>query len=896
MCLYDVNVFHDCQCAVIGALRETCPDGEAKGGPCGQTHSGRLQMIWNPGKCERCKVGDATEQRQVEAGEQLADRPAREEVSSVFLSVYEAIRVKRRLMRSRPPVKPVKGDTEASEVQARTEPQNSSDGDFSMFSTPENALDLFPGMTEIDISDILNSNSSNPLQYPWPPQDHSPLQSSEMRHQYQGGNISLFPSGSQGSELQPTFAHHAAGVDLMPLALQNLPGEKAADAGEQVDTDKDMLSSSSDYLSGPCSNQITSDEVDSLYPTFLQESAYSLDFETVSVQGKSDDLRTCKTNVRGFRNGLQMHEGTEKPDAGSSTSQSDLHPSRLRLYQTNEKFLSSATKAHDKLKRAAYSITVSDDFRRFYKDLGGFKEILQAGFEALEKFLEGGIPRSLKEMYSFLHIAYAMSQAELVDVPALGDSEFATGISIFKHCLLDEPATGSQISEQDLFEEIVKIMWDELRDGLAWIKGQDAFGNLQMVTGPGLQPYDMLKWSFDQNTGNMGSTSLNAPAVDFSTFPPRDMTMELDMLEAAQERSPATAPNWDDLFSSKGFGYVVHFLKSLNDIGTVFLYLCGTLYSAISTTTATKSYFSQELDPEKRKPPASCPPINPVELEMRDHIQELVINPLRKDDAGSQIAKVAKYMLRAVPMSDFLDFESYLLGLIKVRSRPKHEFVRLVQLVLSLCQRCYYSLSEQCKLSYPVQFFNPDQDLEFKTTREECWYSMEEDGGSNIFTPAVPATDSPSQLDISNLNLANDVTLDGFRCYSDQEYTSPSAFSTSSRCSAYSMPPPSRKRASFVGKKPGVQQTKKRRIDPEKKPYACEVPGCRHRDTTESNLKRHHTAEHGDESVKTMVCRCDFKGCTAQRTGARALENIKTHKKEKHGIGGRRGKGTSAEV
>ncbi|KAF3914019.1 hypothetical protein ABW21_db0209667 [Orbilia brochopaga] len=865
MCFYEVKVFEDCPCTAFGAFRKACSRSGATGEPCGQRTFGRL--LRQPGKCERCRESNGIAQQPVEKNEHslaetLADdsRPALEGVSSVFLSVYEAIRVKRRL-RSKALAKSLKGGTELPGIQepglraSQAEAQSFSRDDFPLYSAVEDTSALAETM-DIDFDQLLNTNGSllhsedQDLFHQWLPQDHPPPTASDARHKYQNETQFQYPVHTQGLEdLQSMVAPdmHVVGVDF----------------------------------SAPQGNQDMT--------------------QAAANQQMITDLQICKTNSRGFRNGLEMHDETKRPKTGESANFSGLHLSRIRLYQTNEKFRSAATKAYNKLKRAAWSDAVSDDFRRFYRDLGDLEDIFKAGFDTLESFLGGGIPRSLKEMYSFLHVAYAMSQAELQTAPVLKDSEFAAGISIFKSCLPNEPTAGGQLSEQDLFDEIVKIMWDELHDAMVWAK--ENLGNLPVFADSSAsdrqEVYDILKWSYDQNAENQEAAAVEDPTVGFNAMVSEATSMEFDPFRVIPNQSPSVVPKWDDLFTSRGFSHVVQFLKSLTEVGTVFLYLCGTFYSVLRTATATTPHFRKDLDPEKRKPPATQSVIDPKELELQDHMLEYVINPLRHDNAGSKIAKVAKYMLRAVPMNDLLDFESYLIGLIKVCHRPKQEFTRLVLLVLSLCRGCYHSLSGQCKSTDQLQPLYTDEYLMVKARQEESWYCSEEENESNRLSTSLATTDSPSQLDIFNLNLANDgfdITSDSFKYYSDQEYTSPSAFSASSHCSAYSMPLPSRKRVSGTAKKTGVPQIKKRRIDPDKKPYACEFPGCRHRDTTESNLKRHHAAEHGGENVKNMVYRCDFEGCSAQRTGARALENIKTHKKEKHGIGGRKGKSTLIEV
>lgn len=59
---------------------------------------------------------------------------------------------------------------------------------------------------------------------------------------------------------------------------------------------------------------------------------------------------------------------------------------------------------------------------------------------------------------------------------------------------------------------------------------------------------------------------------------------------------------------------------------------------------------------------------NPREMEVQDHILDLVINPLKSRTFSrvSNVVDVARAMLHNGPITNLLDFEIYIIGLVKV--------------------------------------------------------------------------------------------------------------------------------------------------------------------------------------------------------------------------------------
>ncbi|KAF3921650.1 hypothetical protein AA313_de0209316 [Arthrobotrys entomopaga] len=873
MCYYDLRVFESCLCKRWGDFRSACVQSTITNDICSRKFpSGR--EIHNTGTCERCQEVDVITKELAKGERKLAQsliaggggHSVLEELSSAVMSVYEEILNQRRREKSGKAVEsnPFDSGDHGNEDDAAVQEFGLLDDFDSQWS------DLMPTLKpQSSRRQNLRKKRRLPLVYDSPETKYDPLLPA-MWESYSEQRSRDTKVNQKSPEIphvalpqyQPENSEPILEVD--DESMRGIIEDLFADDSLILPTEED---SSTPFAIEP---QDTA--------TFLQsfESANETNQDVPistsdSFDAHSDlhDLKIFKTYAHGFRNGLQLHDETPStpPLRSTSTNPNNIHTSRHRFRQVNEKFFTAAIAAYKKLKRAAYSDTVSSSFRRFCNNLGELDDILQTGFDALEKFLDGGIPRSLKEMYSFLHVAYAMSQDGDETTPKLDEPAFISGISVFKRCLEAESSTRSEVSEQDLFDEIVAVMWDELNHGLSWVREQkfeaSFLSSFASSTTPSHELRDLLRWpqvhhSADERYGRDGNFG----------FSNQQRNLRLKPL----------TPTWNELVTGTIFVNVIRFLKSLDDVGIVFVYLCGTFCSTIGSVLNT---------PKPTQVAAKDTP-SAQEMELQDSIIEQIISPLKQDKAPhiAEILKVAKSMLRAGSLTNIPDFEQYLIGLIKIHQRSRKEFLRLVKRILVLCRKCHDGLSPRCKVSNPRGY--SERYIESRIRDEEWWY-FTDDNGQIGNAPASHSKKIPE----------------------DRKFSGPELFQHMDKISSHSPSPSSPETsitAAMVTKtveynrgtakshtgspthEPRFLKLKKRRIAPEKKPYVCEFPDCDHRDTTEANLKRHQISEHSDESVRNRVYRCDVVGCNAQRTGARAKENIKTHKKVVHGIRSWRGK------
>ncbi|KAF3212143.1 hypothetical protein TWF192_006902 [Orbilia oligospora] len=149
----------------------------------------------------------------------------------------------------------------------------------------------------------------------------------------------------------------------------------------------------------------------------------------------------------------------------------------------NRRFLVGAWRMLKKLRIASKHETASPQMRAFVDSLGGLDNIIRVGLSALKSILDGNIPTEITQVYCFLHVAYAISRAEK---NAKGDdllpSAFRNDLEIFRNCLPSTSEAPDQPTQQDIFDEIVKVVWKEVQRAVEWtgsFLGKDLSGQLR---------------------------------------------------------------------------------------------------------------------------------------------------------------------------------------------------------------------------------------------------------------------------------------------------------------------------------------------------------------------------------------------------------------------------------
>ncbi|KAK6351370.1 hypothetical protein TWF718_004532 [Orbilia javanica] len=189
----------------------------------------------------------------------------------------------------------------------------------------------------------------------------------------------------------------------------------------------------------------------------------------------------------------------------------------------NRKFLTGALRALKKLRNASKDATTSPELRSFVEGLGNLRDIIKVGLQSLQSIFDNKAPSRLKDIYCLLHVAYAMSQVEKrpqdPDVPS---KSFRQDLFVFRSCLSPVPEGPAEVHiPQDLFDEIVGVMWEEFDEGLQWVMprlrkgGSGNLGLEQIAPQPDLaMELQTNQYWIPQTTSNRVTTPV---AADYPT-------------------------------------------------------------------------------------------------------------------------------------------------------------------------------------------------------------------------------------------------------------------------------------------------------------------------------------------------------------------------------------------
>ncbi|KAF3929757.1 hypothetical protein ABW19_dt0202877 [Dactylella cylindrospora] len=80
------------------------------------------------------------------------------------------------------------------------------------------------------------------------------------------------------------------------------------------------------------------------------------------------------------------------------------------------------------------------------------------------------MPNTIREVYSFLHVAYAISQADTAPTLKTSREEFYAGIKVFKQALSRGTLVPGSLNDRNLFDDLARVMAEEFECAIRWIK------------------------------------------------------------------------------------------------------------------------------------------------------------------------------------------------------------------------------------------------------------------------------------------------------------------------------------------------------------------------------------------------------------------------------------------
>ncbi|KAK6531691.1 hypothetical protein TWF694_002867 [Orbilia ellipsospora] len=349
--------------------------------------------------------------------------------------------------------------------------------------------------------------------------------------------------------------------------------------------------------------------------------------------------------------------------------------SRVKLASMNDRFLTAANNAYDKLLAGTKRPNASNEFKEFVASLGGVQDIVDVGTTVLDQILAEEVPRSLKKVYCFLHVAYAISQSESSSEKATA-LEFQAGLSVFRFCLPAVSEIPGMPSERDIFDEIANVMWEELEYALKWIETWDGNEALNKV-GYAASEVEGLK-DFMRSHCDCDGTEQKGMAASM-TIDPKLLCLGAasDSQMPVVEQSSKPEPSFEDLLGCGIFAIVARWLKELKETGVIFAYICGGLCSTLASSFKKRVKFKDRT-------------IHPSASQLASHLQQDVVSHLNsyKYTGVENVTSIALSMINQGYISTIREFENYVIDLARVARRTQEEFCAFVYAVVWHCNSC----------------------------------------------------------------------------------------------------------------------------------------------------------------------------------------------------------------
>ncbi|KAF3913494.1 hypothetical protein AA313_de0209543 [Arthrobotrys entomopaga] len=349
--------------------------------------------------------------------------------------------------------------------------------------------------------------------------------------------------------------------------------------------------------------------------------------------------------------------------------------SRAKLTAMNDRFLTAANNAYDKLLAGTKRPSASNEFKDFVASLGGVQDIIDVGTTVLDQILTEEVPRSLKKVYCFLHVAYAISQSEPLSEKATA-LEFQAGLSVFRFCLPAVSEIPGMPSERDIFDEIANVMWEELEYALKWIETWDGNEALNKV-GYAASEIEGLK-DFMRSHCDRGGMEREGMASSM-TIDPKLLCLGAasDSQVPGVEQSSQPVPSWGDLLGCGIFAIVARWLKELQETGVIFAYICGGLCSTLASSFKKRVKFKDRT-------------VHPSASQLESHLLQDVVSHLNsyKYAGVENVTSIALSMVNRGYISTIREFENYVIDLARVARRTQEEFCAFVYAIVWHCNSC----------------------------------------------------------------------------------------------------------------------------------------------------------------------------------------------------------------
>jgi len=133
----------------------------------------------------------------------------------------------------------------------------------------------------------------------------------------------------------------------------------------------------------------------------------------------------------------------------------------------------ASVEAFRKLQEASLSNNASPAFHSFVKDLGSHEMLMERGLHNMDLLFRHQLSRSLKDIYSLLHAAYAFSKSSEHKFEKSTEEVFKNDLQLWKNCLQESEPIPFQkkgmFNPKTLLDEIANVMWEEMNSALQFL-------------------------------------------------------------------------------------------------------------------------------------------------------------------------------------------------------------------------------------------------------------------------------------------------------------------------------------------------------------------------------------------------------------------------------------------
>ncbi|KAK6340080.1 hypothetical protein TWF730_001853 [Orbilia blumenaviensis] len=391
----------------------------------------------------------------------------------------------------------------------------------------------------------------------------------------------------------------------------------------------------------------------------------------------------------------QKIRGAMEPARGKQVSQHRV----LHLY---EGFLEKVETAYKKLIEAADNRKTP--LKDFVSSLVSAENIVTIGCATLSSFLDHKITTDLKSVYCMLHVSYAISRSStLPESQKVTDTQFSESAASWKEWLPVISATG--VNEQNVFDELLKIMWPEIQGGLAnlemFAEWLDTIPSDQRISAEELDPElpsacvddpDDPNWSFLNEPLFAIPTDAYQENACLESYPNAPRTIETEVAPLDLDPVSSTARLWERLFGDLAVGIIISFVRELESAGLLILHIFGVLGSLLlrqvhRDESVSPCYSaSRQLDTWQRQ-------------NFVDSMQKSLIHPAHLH-ASAVLTKASDLFVKGY-LAGLDDLEDCIVAFLRILSQPSPSFMAFFsEIVIHFDHYYRFTLPKTMKCSF----------------------------------------------------------------------------------------------------------------------------------------------------------------------------------------------------